>query len=592
MRNRSRTHFDDGTLKTAIFSCVLATLILFAFSVQPRVIERQYAVGDEPMKEFTLPLRFDSDNTDFTVMMTLQVAPLHTHILEISADDCIDAIFLNGIPLAEAALPHCIIEQPLALNMSPALRVGKNSLVLRLHNNGGPGGLTIRSAPTDPVFLGLLGVFALLVCFSVYWLTHAFYKGKLTGVLATVLCIGIVLRVLYVIATPYDVRGYDTDGHLEYMHYLVDHSTLPGPGDGWQWYQPPLYYMIGAPLFAFEQRISAFITPITALQIIALLCSIGVLIVGAWVSFTLFQKRERDASLIMLAIIATFPSLVFFASRINNDVLYHFFGALSLASLYAWWRNDSMRLWYFAVFAAAFSMLSKMNALLLLPLLYLCLLCKWDLSWKAKLKHAVIGGAILALCTEWFFAIRLIVSKQTTLVGNVGNLHSGLKLENTFSHLASFNPMRVMEITFNNPWSDEAGRQYFWEYLVRSSLFGEFTFPEPLTHITVALSILGCLMLAILFWGVACSLAKRAYQDIPLLCTLVILSIGHLLFRIQYPYSSSQDFRYSILLVFPVSYFIALAIRSTPAPYRIGLIATTFCFVLLCGSFLFGIAVY
>ena len=40
--------------------------------------------------------------------------------------------------------------------------------------------------------------------------------------------------------------GFDAKEHLEYISYIQEHRALPLPSEGWEMYQPPLYYLIAA----------------------------------------------------------------------------------------------------------------------------------------------------------------------------------------------------------------------------------------------------------------------------------------------------------------------------------------------------------
>src|SRR5439155_24499601 len=40
--------------------------------------------------------------------------------------------------------------------------------------------------------------------------------------------------------------GFDSAEHLKYITYIQEHRALPLPTEGWEMYQPPLYYLIGA----------------------------------------------------------------------------------------------------------------------------------------------------------------------------------------------------------------------------------------------------------------------------------------------------------------------------------------------------------
>ena len=40
--------------------------------------------------------------------------------------------------------------------------------------------------------------------------------------------------------------GFDSKEHLKYINYIQEHRALPLPTDGWEMYQPPLYYLIAS----------------------------------------------------------------------------------------------------------------------------------------------------------------------------------------------------------------------------------------------------------------------------------------------------------------------------------------------------------
>src|SRR5207253_5107079 len=44
---------------------------------------------------------------------------------------------------------------------------------------------------------------------------------------------------------PFHV-GFDSGEHLKYIQYIQEHRALPSPNEGWEMYQPPLYYLIAA----------------------------------------------------------------------------------------------------------------------------------------------------------------------------------------------------------------------------------------------------------------------------------------------------------------------------------------------------------
>jgi hypothetical protein len=77
-----------------------------------------------------------------------------------------------------------------------------------------------------------IGAFALAV-----WRGYAAWVGwpvALAGFLA----------LQYVEVTPPSVRQHDVEGHREYIEHLTTEATLPDVRQGWETWQPPLYYVV------------------------------------------------------------------------------------------------------------------------------------------------------------------------------------------------------------------------------------------------------------------------------------------------------------------------------------------------------------
>ncbi|MFI5361428.1 MAG: hypothetical protein ACHQ49_05620 [Elusimicrobiota bacterium] len=49
--------------------------------------------------------------------------------------------------------------------------------------------------------------------------------------------------------------GYDAGPHVDYAGRLARTGALPGPGDGWQTFQAPLYYLLSAPLWILATKL-------------------------------------------------------------------------------------------------------------------------------------------------------------------------------------------------------------------------------------------------------------------------------------------------------------------------------------------------
>ena len=102
---------------------------------------------------------------------------------------------------------------------------------------------------------------------------------------------GLYLRFIYLAYTPYRVRGHDVIPHLDYIRYVAEHFAIPPRADGWQFYQPPLYYFLSAIWFRIGEGINRIEDALIGdLQLFAFVISLAVLGIAIWIGRMLFNK--------------------------------------------------------------------------------------------------------------------------------------------------------------------------------------------------------------------------------------------------------------------------------------------------------------
>lgn len=406
-----------------------------------------------------------------------------------------------------------------------------------------------------------------------------------------IVIIGILLRIFYVAVTPYGTRGHDVGSHIDYIQYIADHGTLPDPHAESEFYHPPLYYFLSAVLLRTEE--AAGLThdqALVGIEWFAWALSVITLLIVVWTGTLLFTRKQDEPSLLLFsAFAATLPSFVFFAARINNDVLYQVFAFLAVACTVAFWKKQKTVYWYALTIALGLGLLTKGNILLLVPFAWLMLLLHKKYSWTDKLMHLAASALIIVAIAGWFYVPRYFQEHQSrsALVGNVGILTNFV--ENSPAAYLTFNPVGMVMRPYNDPFDDAARRQYFWEYLARSALYGEFNFGDQtilLARMMVASFLLILALAAYAIWEDR----KLWLQNLPVWSLLILLLIGHAIFRFVFPYSSSQDFRYSILLIIPIGYYLARGIgEEKGALHYVRTISVSF-FVICCSVFLLSLA--
>jgi tetratricopeptide (TPR) repeat protein len=217
---------------------------------------------------------------------------------------------------------------------------------------------------------------------------------------------------------PFHV-GFDSEEHLKYINYIQEHRVLPLPTEGWEMYQPPLYYLIAAAsLSACKLSINDF-TSVVVLRFLGGFFGIAQLIL---VFLSLRLLVPARTALVGLLLAAFLPMHLYLAHYVTNEMLA---ATLATATLYLCLRllkSDTPRASQFACLGLALgaAMLAKATAILLLPIVIIAI------SYKLAYTRTPIGislgnlGLLLAICFTvcgWHYA-RIWLRFGTPLVGN------------------------------------------------------------------------------------------------------------------------------------------------------------------------------
>jgi tetratricopeptide (TPR) repeat protein len=213
--------------------------------------------------------------------------------------------------------------------------------------------------------------------------------------------------------------GFDSTEHLKYISYIQEHRALPSPNEGWEMYQPPLYYLIAA------ASLSACKLSINDPASIFILRSIGAILGILQFIFVFLSLRFLFAArtaLIGLLLAAFLPMHLYMAHYVTNEMLA---AALATATLYLCLRllkSDTLHVSQFVWVGLALgaAMLAKATAILLLPVVIATIAGK--LAYGRTPVATWLGnlGLLLAICFAvcgWHYA-RIWLRFGTPLVGN------------------------------------------------------------------------------------------------------------------------------------------------------------------------------
>jgi hypothetical protein len=581
-------------------ACTVVAIL--ATSLRPTDVTIQgMGNGTQPI---TLPFEEHPERKDQNYVITgsFSYGLLSQHIVHIIPGDCVQSFQINGFNVDLNKIISGDLCNPINgfdLDLKSYLRDGSNPFQIQLINYGYGGnwlfGLSITHSAYDTSYLVLLGMLLLEVGLLLYFFLTS--QVHLPRGVVIVMLLGLLLHLFYLIYTPYRVRTYDLvyyGGHLDYIKYVATHWQLPVSNSGWETHQPPLYYISGAIVYKIANTL--LINHQIALQILSLAYFTVFLIVGVLILRILCQNKWM--LLTCTALLAFWPSGIIHAIRIGNDVLYYMLSVIAMYFLLRWLVDKNSKYFYLAALFVALTITTKLDGLIMVGV-FVCV-CLLPLGRNVRtlvsgdqlnncferpfaithVLHLCLKEALTAECIRkaLFFIVIITLAcyislfrgisialqdhKYDLLVSNISQNDSGLYVGNSLCNYICFN----MKIYINQPFTDTRkdvdGRQYFFNFFLKSMLFGEFKFPITAQQfLAKLLSILLLQMIAFLFIGIG-DIRKITSYHVIMLLWLILSFIALIYVRYRYPVSGFADFRYIFPAIIPFIYFYVKGIES------------------------------
>jgi hypothetical protein len=203
--------------------------------------------------------------------------------------------------------------------------------------------------------------------------------------------------------------GPDLFAHYQYVVYISRSWSLPLARDGWEMFQPPLFYSIAAPFYGlFSARLSADdIAKI--LRFLPLLCGVAQIEIVYRTARAVFPNR-KDLQMLATTIGGLMPINIYSSQVLGNEPLAGCLTALvillSVSLLVEPLRMRSHG--YFVVMGLVWGLaiLSKVTPLLLAPLLIGVIAVhgrKQGAAWRAILTHGCLVFGTCFLTAGWWF---------------------------------------------------------------------------------------------------------------------------------------------------------------------------------------------
>ncbi|MDW8349111.1 MAG: hypothetical protein RML49_02445 [Verrucomicrobiae bacterium] len=474
-------------------------------------------------------------------------------------------------------------------------------------------GVWLRINFWDPVFLilwvGAVGSAAMfMVALFRRFGAPLWGAGLVMGALMLVLA---YLRYTKPHERTYD-EGYGPGVHSAYVMAIVERGRLPKVDEGFVFYHAPFYYLLGAAVWWCSEVCGAP-NPYQALQVLAVVLFGLYLAGGVLAIFQLVQRPGLQA--LAAAVFCFWPGGIMHSIRLGNDALLYALSAWGIFLGFRWWRRmreEGWSLggvwrgeWVWSALCAAAAFYAKSNGLVLVGWLgmMLCIVCVgmvyreaallrirdgvrgaecvWKglrrMQWGRYLRCLGVLLGVTALFVGLYLARNLKAinfkdpnfSMAQALVPNAGALNPGMWVETNLRSFLVFDPFSFMSIIYTNPYNEE-GKKHFWNYLFKTSLFGEYGVGGR-RHDDWAwwLNFNFVLLLGMVVYGLVRYVEADWWEKVPVYTLIVLYFASMIYFRMKVHYGCANEFRYILPVLVPMAMVIAEAATRGRTGWRI-----------------------
>jgi tetratricopeptide (TPR) repeat protein len=209
--------------------------------------------------------------------------------------------------------------------------------------------------------------------------------------------------------------GFDAAAHMEYVQYISEHKSLPLANEGYEMFQPPLYYVLCAALLKLCGLSLPQPGAVLALRLFGMAVGIAHWFL-VWASLRLLFEEDRGVAKWGGALAACLPMLVYLSQYITNE---GFAAACVSACIYVCLRmlqrdQNTRKDYALLGFCLGLAMLAKSTALLALPAVFGALIWRalrvsvGKPALRSELVKTLAGSSFsLAVCVAvcgWHYA--------------------------------------------------------------------------------------------------------------------------------------------------------------------------------------------
>lgn len=446
-----------------------------------------------------IPYLFSDGDAIIKVVSELTVTSYSPRIYDIKVDTSLCKLTVNGAVVVSAPPSDNLFLEYASIDLSPYLTIGVNTVEAIVYNEENTGALFIRPSLRDPLRLAYFIFLCVVLSVEALLITQSSAYP-----LSQPLTISLTVAVSYItycsLQGDIESYSYDLGGHLEYLDYIRTYLQIPPFNQGWQYYQPPLYYVAA---FLWDAICSWCGTNEAHYHIknFALLCIVISAAVMHKMARLLEQKKflSPSGALLLAPSVCLMPCAVMMSMRVSNDVLNLMLVSITLYVALLVYSTGGRIL--ALVSLCGLGMLTKSSAMLCIPLAIYVIGRTQHLTRQQKIISSLLLFVITGITAITLAYVRFQQGQQA-IIGNLSYNSPELFISATWDTVTNFDIEDLLTNPFTRCCSRELRTDRIWEVLFRSLYFGIFHLsPKDALSSYQGVIFIGLIMLCFSFTG-------------------------------------------------------------------------------------------
>ena len=366
---------------------------------------------------------------------------------------------------------------------------------------------------------------------------------------------GFALRLCYAVRYGYSVNQHDVEslqssGHLSYIYTIAETGALPA-SNSWQFSHPPLHHFLAA--CAVKLSLACGFTlerGFENIQLLTVFYSSMTMLAG----YSMCRLcKIRGTNLCFCALLLAFhPIFSILAGSINNDILMIMLSMYAVVFLMKWYRLPKVK---YAIICGAFcglAMMTKVSAALIAVVAAISVVIKFitskKLTFGAVALQALCFLAVFLPLGLWHPVRNYILFEQP--LGYVAPIPVTSKL-----YTGDISIIKRLVLPFSTEkfgvYTDVWNEYNVWYYMLRNSLFGEYSFgSEGVAVFAVLANFVLIIASLVAFVYLIVKGFAQSQCLIPVSVLYFVQLAFFVYFNVKYPFGCTMDFRYIVPLLF------------------------------------------